>query len=155
MSPAAPDPDDGQASLASLLRKLNLRAGTPALWLGVPDDVRDLFSPWPAPAPREEPDGEAGFGLAFAITQQELDSRLQALARHCPGDAVLWIAYPKQTSRRYRCEFNRDSGWDRAGELGLAPVRMVAIDADWSALRLRRVQYIRPPRRDPARTERL
>ncbi|WP_199200099.1 hypothetical protein, partial [Kosakonia sp. H7A] len=84
-------------------------------------------------------------------TQDELDARLQALANHCPGDAVLWIAYPKQTSRRYRCEFNRDSGWDRAGELGLEPVRMVAIDADWSALRLRRVQYIKQLKRDPAR----
>jgi hypothetical protein len=151
MSPAAPDPDDGQAALAPLLRKLNLRAGTPALWLGVPDDVRDLFAPWPGPAPREKAEGEAGFGLAFAITQEQLDERLQALASHCPGDAVLWIAYPKQTSRRYRCEFNRDSGWDRAGELGLEPVRMVAIDADWSALRLRRVQYIKQLKRDPAR----
>ncbi|MDG2523832.1 hypothetical protein P6166_00460 [Stenotrophomonas sp. HITSZ_GD] len=150
MSPAAPDPDDGQALLAPLLRKLNLRAGTPALWLGVPDDVRDLFSPWPAPAPRERAQGQAGFGLAFAITQAELDERLQALADHCPGDAVLWIAYPKQTSRRYRGEFNRDSGWDRAGQLGLEPVRMVAIDADWSALRLRRVQYIRQRQRNRA-----
>ncbi len=151
MSPAAPDPDDGQATLSPLLRKLNLRPGTPALWLGVPDDVRDLFDPWPAPTPREQAEGEAGFGLAFTITQDELDARLQALANHCPGDAVLWIAYPKQTSRRYRCEFNRDSGWDRAGELGLEPVRMVAIDADWSALRLRRVQYIKQLKRDPAR----
>jgi len=143
VAPAVPDPDDGSDTLAPLLRKLNLRAGTPALWLGAPAALRPLFAPWPAPAPRERAVGEAGFGLAFAITRAELDARLHELAAHCPGDAVIWIAYPKQGSRRYRCEFNRDSGWDVAGELGLEPVRMVAIDADWSALRLRRTPYIK------------
>lgn len=143
MSPAVPDPDDGSDTLPFLLRKLNLRAGTPALWLGVPDELRTLFTPWPAPAPRERAEGQAGFGLAFAITQAQLDARLHELATHCPDDAVIWIAYPKQASRRHRCEFNRDSGWDVAGELGLEPVRMVSVDADWSALRLRRSRYIK------------
>jgi len=150
MSPSVPGPIDDDP-MSPLLRKLNLRAGTVALLLGAPTDVRELFEPWPAPAPREAADGEAGFGLAFATTQAELDGRLHALAAACPGDAVIWIAYPKQSSRRYRCEFNRDNGWDRAGELGLEPVRMVAIDADWSALRLRRAQYIKGVRHDPTR----
>lgn len=145
--------------MSPLLRKLDLRAGTAAVIRGAPADVQELLQPWPAPAPRPladteaaaETGGQAGFGLAFVVTQAELDAALGALAAACPGDAVLWLAYPKQSSRRYRCEFNRDRGWYRAGELGLEAVRMVAIDADWTALRLRRARYIKAFRRDPSR----
>jgi len=147
--------------MAPLLRKLNLRAGVPAVLLDAPEPVQALLAPWPAPQPRTLASGatlagaaagaDAGFALAFVVTQAGLDAALDAMAAACPGDAVLWIAYPKQSSRRYRCEFNRDRGWYRAGELGLEAVRMVAIDADWTALRLRRAQYIKALRRDPSR----
>ena len=56
---------------------------------------------------------------------------------------MVWIAYPKSTSQRYACEFNRDTGWDAMGDAGFEPVRQVAIDADWSALRFRRATYIK------------
>ena len=52
---------------------------------------------------------------------------------------------------RTRCEFDRDSGWEVLGQAGFEPVRMIAIDADWSALRFRRVEYILSLTRDPAR----
>jgi hypothetical protein len=56
---------------------------------------------------------------------------------------VVWFAYPKQSSKKYTCEFNRDSGWAELGKAGFEPVRMVAIDADWSAVRFRRVDFIK------------
>ena len=71
------------------------------------------------------------------------------LAPRLEGDAVLWCAYPK--ARRYRCAFTRDSGWAAMGAAGSEPVRQVAIDEDWSALRFRRVEHIARLRRDPAR----
>ena len=43
------------------------------------------------------------FGLAFAMTQAELDRVSTILAGAAvAGDAVLWFAYPKGTSKRYR-----------------------------------------------------
>ena len=59
-----------------------------------------------------------------------------------PGDALLWIAYPKGTSKRYTCEFNRDKGWGVLLGSGFDCVRQVAIDEDWSALRFRRIEFI-------------
>jgi hypothetical protein len=56
---------------------------------------------------------------------------------------VLWFAYPKGSSKKYTCEFNRDSGWKVIRSLGFDSVRQVAIDEDWSALRFRRVEYIK------------
>jgi hypothetical protein len=91
----------------------------------------------------------SGFAIAFAITQAELDTLSNMLVRGTAEDAVVWIAYPKQSSKRYRCEFNRDSGWTVLGAGGFEPVRMVAIDADWSALRFRRAEFIKTLARDP------
>jgi hypothetical protein len=59
------------------------------------------------------------------------------------GDALLWFAYPKGTSKRYHCEFNRDTGWQVIRDAGFDSVRQVAIDEDWSALRFRRVEFIK------------
>lgn len=59
------------------------------------------------------------------------------------GDAILWFAYPKGTSKKYKCEFNRDNGWDVIRAAGFDTVRAVAIDEDWSALRFRRKEFIR------------
>jgi hypothetical protein len=83
------------------------------------------------------------FLLAFVTRQQEVDAIAAQLAAHAPGDAIIWFAYPKGTSKRYKCEFNRDTGWAALGAAGFEPVRQVAIDADWSALRFRRVEFIK------------
>lgn len=82
------------------------------------------------------------FALAFVTRQAEVDALTRTLARRAPGDALLWFAYPKGTSKRYRCEFNRDTGWDKLRRAGFDSVRQVAIDADWTALRFRRVAFI-------------
>ena len=92
------------------------------------------------------------YALAFALTQVELDTVCHALVQAAAGDAVLWLAYPKGSSKRYRCEFKRDSGWTVLGAAGYEPVRMVAIDEDWSALRLRQAAHIARLKRDPERT---
>ncbi len=83
------------------------------------------------------------FGLAFAVTQAQLDRASKILAAASEGDAVIWFAYPKGTSKRYKCEFNRDSGWSVIRDAGFESVRMVAIDADWSALRFRRLEFVK------------
>ncbi len=43
---------------------------------------------------------------------------------------------------------NRDSGWKVLGDAGFEPVRMVAIDDDFSAVRFRRVEFIKTLTRD-------
>ena len=53
-------------------------------------------------------------------------------------EAVVRFADPEGTSKRSACEFNRDRGWDAPSAAGFRPVRQVAIDKDWSALRFRR-----------------
>ena len=83
------------------------------------------------------------FAIAFATKQAEVDALSRALTAKAEGDALLWFAYPKGTSKKYPCEFNRDTGWDVLRSAGFDTVRAVAIDEDWSALRFRRVEFIK------------
>ena len=83
------------------------------------------------------------FALAFVVKQTELNRLSAAIAAKATGDAVIWFAYPKGTSKRYTCDFNRDTGWDVLRASGFDTVRQVAIDEDWSALRFRRTEFIK------------
>jgi hypothetical protein len=85
---------------------------------------------------------ELTFALAFVMNQSELDRFSAAIVAKATGDAVLWFAYPKGTSKRYSCDFNRDKGWDVLRASGFDTIRQVAIDEDWSALRFRRNEFI-------------
>lgn len=93
------------------------------------------------------------FALAFATQQAQVDKFAQQVAKASTGDAVIWVAYPKGSSKKYKCEFNRDNGWAEMGKQGFEPVRQVAIDEDWSALRFRRVDFIKSMSRSFAMTE--
>jgi hypothetical protein len=90
---------------------------------------------------------DLSFSLAFVTKQKEIDTLAPALAKKLKGDAVVWFAYPKGSSKKYKSEINRDSGWKALGEAGFEPVRMVAIDEDWSALRFRRAEFIKTMKR--------
>ncbi|HYF70476.1 MAG TPA: hypothetical protein VD884_20205 [Ohtaekwangia sp.] len=96
---------------------------------------------------------EVTFLLVFVTKQKEVDEIAKDMDSVSGHDAVFWFAYPKGTSKKYACEFNRDNGWKQLGKLGYEGVRMVAIDADWTALRFRKVQYIKTMSRGFAMSE--
>src|SRR5215475_14145666 len=66
---------------------------------------------------------EVTFSLAFVMTQAEVDMLAAAIARKAQGDALLWFAYPKGSSKKYRSQIDRDHGWDVLGREGFEPVR--------------------------------
>ena len=131
--------------MTPLFQKLNLGDHTTLLVLNAPEsfdtelsllsDVKILRK-----ASSKHP---ATFAIGFAITVAELAKVINTLVKSTEGDAIVWVAYPKGTSKKYQCEFNRDTGWSEFGDAGFEPVRQVAIDVDWSALRFRRTEYIK------------
>jgi hypothetical protein len=83
------------------------------------------------------------FAMCFATTQSEIDNFVTEVYPKLKDDATIWLCYPKMSSKNYKCEFNRDTGWAIAGQYNLEPVRQVSIDEDFSALRFRKVEYIK------------
>ena len=60
----------------------------------------------------------------------------------------MWYCYPKKTSKKYKTDIKRDEAcWQSLGPFNLEGVRQVAIDADWSAVRFRKVEYIKTLKR--------
>ena len=95
---------------------------------------------------------EIEFILIFVTKQSEIDALIPLTAPLLKGDALLWMCYPKGTSKKYKCDFNRDTGWTIMGTYDLEPVRMVAIDEDWSALRFKKVDFIKTMKRSSVHT---
>lgn len=136
--------------MSPLFRKLNLGERTVIHVLDAPVSFETELASLEGITVKRSVSGRSAFAMAFVITQAQLDSASAKLAKACEGDAVLWMVYPKGTSKRYKCEFNRDSGWPALGAAGFEPVGMIAVDEDWSALRFRRVAHIRTMARNPA-----
>lgn len=84
----------------------------------------------------------ADFVVIFVKTQEDLHKSVGEILPRVKQDALLWFAYPKKSSKKYRCTIDRDHGWEALGALGYEPVRQIALDEDWSALRFRPVHLI-------------
>ncbi len=88
--------------MISVFAKLNLKEQREIALFNAPssfepelsrlDGVRILRNP-PKPT-------RVQFALAFATQQAELDRLSNILAAESEGDALLWFAYPKGTSKR-------------------------------------------------------
>jgi hypothetical protein len=133
-----------KGSSMPLFKKLNLGDHDPVIVFNAPDSFDRELNKLDVEVQRDPKKPSAvTFALAFAVTQKELDKFSAILAKASQGDAILWFAYPKGTSKRYTCEFNRDTGWHVIRDAGFDSVRAVAIDDDWSALRFRRVEFVK------------
>lgn len=131
--------------MPSVFAKLNLKEQTQIVVLDSPDSFeRELAALKGVEIVRDLKRAKrVSFSLAFVTTQEQVDSLALAIGGIAEGDAIVWVAYPKGSSKKYKSEINRDRGWDKLGRAGFEPVRMVAIDEDWSAVRFRRVEFIK------------
>ena len=111
------------------------------IW-NVPSDLKEMISTWENDGliiPSVKPD----FMLAFVQTEDEVEKYFSAMQKLAPDDQQIWMAYPKGSSKRYKAEINRDSGWKYLGESDYESVRQIAINEDWSALRFRKTKFVK------------
>src|SRR5262245_38253909 len=131
--------------MASVFEKLNYKDQREILVVNAPSSFEQELSKLKGVAIHRNPKTmtEVPFSLSFVTKQVEVDTFARTLASKAGGDAIVWFAYPKGSSKKYKCDFNRDTGWAALGKAGFEPVRMVAIDEDWSAIRFRRPEFIK------------
>ena len=82
--------------------------------------------------------GEADVVLLFVADRAAFDAKLPGLLRKMRKDAILWVGYPKLTSK-LAADLSRDVIHKLAPGHGLDTVSQIAIDDDWSALRLKQI----------------
>ena len=126
-----------------ILKKMNFKEGMKIrIWNG-PNDLNYLFESWKKDGLLAHPEENPSFMLAFVQTEEEVRKYFLEMHSCSPEDELIWLAYPKGTSKKYKAQINRDSGWKIVGELDYEGVRQIAIDEDWSALRFRKLRYIK------------
>jgi Protein of unknown function (DUF3052) len=82
---------------------------------------------------------EADVVLMFAANRGQLDLTLPSMLEKAPQDAIIWIAYPKLTSK-LAGDLSRNLIHALAAKSGLDAVSQIAIDDDWSAMRVKRIR---------------
>lgn len=75
--------------------------------------------------------------VAFARDSGELKSQLSVLQAVAGRGGVPWVAYPK--AKQLGTDLTRDVIRDLVPEADLDPVRQIALDEVWSALRLKAI----------------
>ncbi len=130
--------------MASVFDKLNLKDQTAVVVLGAPSSFEaELKGLAGVSVVRNAAKVKSvDFALVFVTKPSDVESALKRVVAKVEGDTVLWFAYPKGTSKRYRSTINRDTGWESLKSAGFETVRLVAIDEDWSALRFRQTRYV-------------
>lgn len=112
-----------------LSAKLQIKPGQRVATVTATDDVPSVAAELTGP-----PDA-ADVIVAFVRAKSELDTVATAAIEAALRDKLAWIAYPK--AGQLGTDLNRDILAKSLAGRGVQPVRQIAIDEVWSALRFR------------------
>ncbi len=129
-----------------LLKKLNYKGLSEILILNAPPELKPFIDSASLETTCiQEVDliKKIDFAIYFVMNQATVDKIMDLTFQKLADDAIIWFSYPKKTSKKYQCDIDRDHGWQTLGNYGFEPVRQVAINEDFSALRFRKVTYIK------------
>ena len=115
----------------TVAQKLQIKAGPVAI-IGKPESV-ELDLP---PELSTTPDAAHATVVVVFVTQDsDVDKVATPAIEAAKADKLAWIAYPK--AGKLGTNLNRDSLARLVEERGATPVRQIAIDDTWSALRFK------------------
>lgn len=126
-----------------ILKKMNFKPEMKIQIWNTPEEMTSFIQAWEKEGFLAKEGERPTFMLAFVYSKEDIDRYFEAMHALSPEDESLWVAYPKGTSKKYKVKINRDSGWTKVGELDYEAVRQIAINEDWSALRFRKLKYIK------------
>lgn len=76
--------------------------------------------------------------LLFALNRQDLDHWFPAALARLGDKGSLWIAYLKHSAPK-ATDIDRDTIYAYGKERGVTGVALISVDADWSAVRLKKL----------------
>ena len=121
-----------------LSKKLGIVAGATVWTRGAPREYREWLQPLP-PGVRfvTTPGGRAAAGVlhVFATARKDLAATLQELYPLILADAAVWVSWPKKAAR-VATDVTEDVVREVALPLGFVDVKVCAVDAVWSGLKL-------------------
>jgi hypothetical protein len=119
-----------------LAQKLGLKPGMRAWHLGMPESVRaDIERDAPPLELLDTPEPPVDLAHIFVTSCAALDCELRMLLPLIARDGVIWVSWPKKASK-VETDITEDVIRAIALPLGLVDVKVCAVDATWSGLKL-------------------
>ena len=127
---------------SSMIQKLRIQPGQQLLVLNAPPEYIESLGDLPEGVKMsEQPKGKYDFVHLFVTNSEELDEYIQTAMDAVEYDDLLWISYPKRSSK-VATDLTRDVMWELMGDTELRPVTQISIDKVWSALRFRPAELV-------------
>lgn len=122
---------------SSLAKKLKLKPGQRAAILSSPAGYLKKLEPLPEGAQvSEKLTGKFDWVQAFVNEKAELDKLMPRLRRALADESMLWISFPKGSSK-IQTDLTRDKGWDALKGADLRLINLISVDEMWSAFAFR------------------
>jgi hypothetical protein len=132
---AAAKPPAGYSG-TPLWKKLGIKPGGTVLTVNAPPGYRDLLPGLPEGVSLvTDADPPLAFVHLFVTSASDLAARLPALMADLAPDGVIWVSWPKKASG-VKTDVTEDGIRAAALPLGLVDVKVCAVDATWSGLKL-------------------
>ncbi|NWQ40865.1 DUF3052 domain-containing protein [Bacillus sp. EB106-08-02-XG196] len=141
--------------ISPILKKLNFKdQGQPVLVINAPKSYDDIKAAFEGEVHQQAELEIYDFVQVFGSSNEELQSNAKKAAAYVKDDGLFWLCYPKKSSKTYKgSDCSRETVTGMLSEEGYEPVRQIAIDDDWSALRFRKPGKIKKMVRDFAVTD--
>ncbi|MGM0876642.1 MAG: DUF3052 domain-containing protein [Bacillota bacterium] len=138
-----------------VIKKLQFKDhGQPVLIINAPKAYDEVKAGFEGEVHQDACNDQYDFVQVFGTSNEELRNLAQGAESYVKEDGLLWLCYPKKSSKVYNgSDCSRESVAVLLAYEGYEPVRQVAIDDDWSALRFRKVENIKTMKRKFAVTE--
>jgi hypothetical protein len=119
---------------SSLAKKLKLKPGLKAAVINAPENYMDELRHDTATSPTLN--GKFDWIQIFVKSKSELDALAPRAAKALRPQSLLWISFPKGTSK-IQTDLTRDKGWEGVRGLDLKWINLVSVNETWSAFALR------------------
>jgi hypothetical protein len=120
----------------ALAQKLSLKDGLRTWWCGMPDSVRaEIERDGRALELLDTPEPPIEAAHMFVTRRAVLECQLRLLLPLLERSGFIWVSWPKKASK-VATDITEDVIREVAIPLGLVDVKVCAIDATWSALKL-------------------
>ena len=134
VAPAQPAGYSGK----SLIDKLGLKEGAKAIVVAPPANYSELTDNAAITPKKSAPaTGSFDFIHLFVKTTADLARDLPKLEPRLAGGGMIWVSWPKKTSKLF-VDLTEDGIRKICLPMGLVDVKVCAVDADWSGLKLYR-----------------
>jgi hypothetical protein len=119
-----------------LAAKLGIKAGSNVVAIGAPRNYRELLAPLPAGVAFGRQVSQATDVVhVFTPVRAELAGKLASILPKLRADAAVWVSWPKKASK-VATDITEDTIRGIALPMGLVDVKVCAVDAVWSGLKL-------------------